>query len=151
MIIWLSTLIIAFIFRVWAKTYERRMANSLSLSIYRGNNQDAILLFSSLIARPSPANELVEQIATTIPPFSIFFKLIYPIFAFSLVASDERNPLASMLLESEKDIYDLHDPDIYEAYRRWKTAFFWDGVSAGVFVLVILSLFSKTLFIRLYR
>lgn len=150
MLSWSVTLLFVLCFRVWAKTHERRAANALTDSIYRGVSEDAVRFASSLIARPTPTNELAGQIMATIPPFSLFFRLIYPIFAFSLVSSEERTPLASVLLDNEEGFYDLHDPDIFESYRRWKAAFFWDGVSAGVLVLVIISVFSRNIFNFLY-
>lgn len=151
MLIWLCVLLISFGFRVVAKTGERKAADKLTLSIYRGKNEAAVALASTLIERPTPVNELGNQIVDALPPLSLLVRVVYTIFAFSLVTPDSRTPNSFTLWESEQKIYELHDPDLHEAYRVWKTAFFWDGVSAGVLVLIFTSTFSKSLFTFLYR
>ena len=151
MLIWLCVLLISFGFRVVAKTGERKVADKLTLTIYRGKSEEAVALASTLVERPTPANELGSQIVDTLPPLSMLLRTIYSIFAFSLVTPDARTPHSFLLWESEQKFYELHDPDLLEAYREWKTAFFWEGVSAGMLVLVFVSSFSKTLFAFLYH
>lgn len=150
MLIWLSTLSLALCFRIWTKSYERKAANRLIHSIYRGPNEKAVALAGSLIHRPTPEGEILHEAVRTVPPFSILKKFFYLLFAFSFGAIDARTPHAFTLLESEEKFYELHDPDIFETYRQWKAVFFWDGVSAGVLTLVLLSACSKTLFTLLY-
>lgn len=151
MLLWFMVFVFALIARVWAKTRERNAASALTISIYRGKNEEAVTLAGTLITRPTPVNELGSEIVQTLPPLALLYRFVYMMFAFSVATPDTRTPHAFALWDVEQKFYDLHDPDIAEGYRLWRAAYFWDGVSAGVLCLVFMSVCSRTIFNFLYN
>lgn len=151
MIMWLVTLFLALLFRVWAKTAERKAANALTLAIYDGANKDALTLMSGLIEQPTPVNALQDEVARLFPPFTFLFRFIYALFAFSFTALDTHTPPSFVLYDNEKEFYALRDPDVSNVYYEWKNVFFWDRVSTVPLLVVLLSACSLPVFHFFYR
>ena len=148
---WLFVFFLALALRIYATTRERRAATHLTLLVYASNSEKGVALLRSLIPHSSGENALAGEIVNDLPLFSSVVALFYSLFAFSLYEADARTPNVLTLYKSEKDFYELYDPDVLRWYDDWRATFFFDAFSVVLLLAAIVVIGSWSVFLTLIR
>ncbi len=124
--------------RIAAKTNERLRARSLVTHIMDADVKEAKERVSDMVIRPTPVNELMDEVASEFAVLTFIPLLFYRLFAFSLIAVGPDVPGAVDLWRTRDRFRTMYDRDIYDLVDDWADSFKYDAVSAYFLFVAIM-------------